>query len=148
MSEVREYLITKKADLQNKLQPLSKMRDEQRKGLAITEAAMNSLLATLEELNAALDAIIAKEQEAKTPKPKLTIKGAVLSVLRDKPQGLTSGEILNEINTRYFDGTIKRESLSPQLTRLKRDDRKIDLKGERWLRLPQENEANLFATKS
>jgi hypothetical protein len=60
-------------------------------------------------------------------------------VLKDhENDGMTAMEILAEINTRYFGGRIVRPSLSPQLSRLKDRDRKIELRGNRWFPLPSE----------
>jgi len=63
--------------------------------------------------------------------PPLTIKQAVLAVLADHPNGLTALDILAEINRRFELGIV-RTSLSPQLTRLKNDDQKIDINGSAW----------------
>jgi hypothetical protein len=63
---------------------------------------------------------------------------AVLAVLEHKPNGMTALEILDEINAKYFNGTIVRTSLSPQLSRLKNRYEKIELRGNRWYRLPEE----------
>ncbi|KGJ65713.1 hypothetical protein BJA5080_08307 [Bradyrhizobium diazoefficiens SEMIA 5080] len=65
---------------------------------------------------------------------------AVLEVLNHKPNGMTALEILDEINAKYFGGTIVRTSLSPQLSRLKNRDGKLELRGDRWYRLPEEPE--------
>jgi cell division septum initiation protein DivIVA len=61
-----------------------------------------------------------------------TIKARVISILEAKPSGLTSGQILDELKHSGLP-QIKRESLSPQLTRLK-IDREIDLDHGIWTR--------------
>jgi hypothetical protein len=80
---------------------------------------------------------------AKSAKP--TIMHAVLIVLREARNGMTALEILDEINSRYFEGKILRTSLSPQLSRLKDRDRKIILRGNRWYLTDEE--PPLFASK-
>jgi hypothetical protein len=68
-----------------------------------------------------------------------TIKEAVLAVLADHPEGLIALDLLARINARYG-WTLVRPSLSPQLTRLKRDHKVVYLDGI-W-RLP--NDPDLF----
>lgn len=92
--------------------------------------ALENELHEIEALIATLDSI----QANTTP----TIMQAVLEVLQDRPDGLTALEILDEINSRYFGGSIVRTSLSPQLSRLKDRDKKIELVGNKWFLLPQE----------
>lgn len=60
-----------------------------------------------------------------------TIKERVLQLLECNPGGLTSSQILNNLN---IDGgqPVSRESLSPQLSRLRNEDHKIDLNGGLW----------------
>jgi hypothetical protein len=54
-----------------------------------------------------------------------TIKQRVVALLEKNPGGLTSGQILNVLRNTGLPG-LMRESLSPQLSRLKRDE-EIDL---------------------
>lgn len=61
---------------------------------------------------------------------------AILAVLDHKPNGMTAQEILEELNEKYFGGRLMRTSLSPQLSRLKDRDGKIELRGDRWMKLP------------
>lgn len=69
-----------------------------------------------------------------------TIKERVLQLLERNPQGLTSSQILSNLNA---DGgqPVSRESLSPQLSRLRGDDRKIDLDQGVWSLQKRENHA-------
>jgi hypothetical protein len=74
------------------------------------------------------------------PPPGRTIKQRVLAILGGYPSGLTSGQILNLL---HGDGgsNISRESLSPQLTRLKSDaEIELDPQTSLW-RLPQKHES-------
>jgi hypothetical protein len=75
-----------------------------------------------------------------------TIKQAVLQVLKHEPAGLTALEILAAINSQFFEHKILRTSLSPQLSRLKDNDRKVTLRGNRWFSVGNE-EPNLFTQK-
>ena len=63
------------------------------------------------------------------PRPRVTIKQMVVNLLGDAhPQGLATREILGFIQSGYH-VRIKRESLSPQLSRLKNDNRIYNDKG-------------------
>jgi hypothetical protein len=64
-------------------------------------------------------------------RPQPTIKEAIMSVLPEFPEGLLALDILAKINAR-FDLSLVRTSLSPQLTRLKREGR-ITNRGSIWL---------------
>ena len=82
--------------------------------------------------------LLSKLDEAVAQSSEPTIKEAVLEVLKHKPEGMTALEILDQINERYFNGKYVRTSLSPQLSRLKNDDKKITLRGNRWYLLPEQ----------
>jgi hypothetical protein len=71
--------------------------------------------------------------------PDATIGDMALALLREDPAGLTSGEILESIQSRWMPG-LARTSLSPPLSRLKQRG-VIKLVGDRWM-LAAENEAN------
>jgi hypothetical protein len=45
---------------------------------------------------------------------------------------MTSPELLEELNHRFFDGKLERTSMSPQLSRLKLFDVKIRQRGDRY----------------
>lgn len=66
----------------------------------------------------------------------MTIKEAVVNVLEDAPSGFSALDILREINTR-FGWDYARESLSPQLSRLKQEGH-INLTGRTW-HLPEQS---------
>lgn len=70
-----------------------------------------------------------------------TIKERVIQLLERNPAGLTSSQILNTLN---IDGgqPVSRESLSPQLSRLRTADGKIDLKDGVWSVQKRENPAS------
>lgn len=60
-----------------------------------------------------------------------TIKARVLAILANNPMGLTSSQILNVLQITGLP-ELERESLSPQLSRLRNADRKIDLNHGVW----------------
>ena len=60
-----------------------------------------------------------------------TIKDRVLAILARNPDGLTSSQILNNLRVTGLP-TLARESLSPQLSRLRNADQKIALSHGIW----------------
>jgi len=142
MSNIRQMLEEKDAEVRAKLAPLFERCTTLRKELVTTEGQIARLNAELREIDLALRAV----GDAQKKSGRLTIMEAVLEVLKGKPEGMTSQEILAEINAEYFDGTVRRHSLSPQLSRLKDRDKKIELRGDRWIALP--DEPGLFTPKS
>lgn len=63
----------------------------------------------------------------------MTIKEAILRVLREAQGGMTSTEILIAINERFFtEEGIRWSSMRPELSRLKTNDRKVIRKGDRY----------------
>jgi len=133
MSTVRELLISQQSEIEGKLDPLLEQRNSLWKSVMEVEEAIAKYRQELQKIKIALKAV---EENANKTRP--TIMQAVMEVLKDKPEGLTAQEILAEINTRYFDGAIIRPSLSPQLSRLKDRDKKIEYRNGRWIRLPEQ----------
>jgi hypothetical protein len=128
MSGLRELVLRQKEQIEARIKALTTTTDERRK---LWVDALNELKAAQEELertNLVLKSL--DEAIAKSAQP--TIMQAVLEVLKHRPEGMTALEILAEINDRYFDGSIVRTSLSPQLSRLKDRDHKVTLRGNRW----------------
>ena len=59
-----------------------------------------------------------------------TIKEGVIQLLDEVyPMGLTALEILDRLNRRWWRGGLKRTSLSPQITRLKKDEKVVSERG-------------------
>jgi hypothetical protein len=54
-------------------------------------------------------------------------------VLANRPEGLPSPEILDQINVEYFNHSIARTSFSPQLSRLKQDEEVVVTDGKYFL---------------
>ena len=128
MSDARQLLETRKSAIDAELGPLTRDYAEQRAKLVEIDLRIRKLQAEREEIGE----FLRKAQ----PSQRITIMEAILATLDHKPDGLTAQEILSELNEKYFDGSLVRTSLSPQLSRLKDRDKKIDLKGERWIKLP------------
>lgn len=63
--------------------------------------------------------------------PKLTIKQMIVDVLRDQPDGADAFKILDLIHAKHGQA-IPRSSISPQLSRLKKFDGVLDLRGDKW----------------
>lgn len=67
-----------------------------------------------------------------------TIKDGVVQLLEEMyPTGLTALEILDRLNRRWWRGELKRTSLSPQITRLKKLGKVVSERGT-W-KAPQRN---------
>jgi hypothetical protein len=133
MSTARDLLLNRRSEITGKVAPLIADIARLKETLAVRQRELAAWNAELDQIQSALRAI--EETEAKS---RLTIKQAVLEVLKDHPEGMTALEILAQINTRYFGGDIPRTSLSPQLSRLKDNDQKIELTGNKWFLRPQE----------
>jgi chromosome segregation ATPase len=133
MSTARDLLLNRRSEISGKRTPLIADIARLKETLAERQRELAAWDAELDQIQSALRAI--EETEAKSH---LTIKQAVIEVLKDHPEGMTALEILTQINTRYFAGEVVRTSLSPQLSRLKDNDGTIDLKGNKWFLLPQE----------
>jgi DNA repair exonuclease SbcCD ATPase subunit len=141
MASVRDMLIARQEELVAKMEPLFPETARLRRELIDAEALITEIQDELRQIVA----LLKKLDEESTKKRPPTIMEAVLEILRHKPNGMTAREILGELNAKYFDGKIARHSLSPQLSRLKDRDKKLELRGDRWFLLPEE--PSLFAPK-
>ncbi len=138
MSDVRQLLEVRRTAIDADLLPLAKEYREQREKLIETEARIRKLTKEREEI----EEFLTKLGEAS--QTRITIMEAILAALDHKSEGMTAQEILTDINDKYFGGSLLRTSLSPQLSRLKDRDKKIELKGDRWIKLP--SQPSLFGT--
>jgi hypothetical protein len=129
MSNVRQLLEARRAAIDAEMQPLFKDHELQRAKLIELETKMLKLREERDEIEGLLKKL--GEQP-----PRITIMEAIMVVLDHKPNGMTANEILAELNEKYFGGELMRHSLSPQLSRLKDRDKKIELRGDRWIKLP------------
>lgn len=128
MSGLRDYLEKQRAENRKQMEPLEAIAAKLRAELGATDNKLRTLAKEASDIEKALQALGRKEKLETT----VTIKDAILQVLTDAPNGMSSTEVLAAINDRFFEGTLLRTSMSPQLTRLKNDDHKIKLRGERW----------------
>lgn len=130
------FMSQRKKELQDQLKPLSEQRKSLRAELESITEKLTRVVEEIEQIERAEQAISGVEPPVKT---ELTIKQAVLKVLEDEKRALNAQQILALINERYFDGKVVRSSLSPQLSRLNHDDKKIKYDGTLWsLRSPNE----------
>jgi len=136
MPDLRLFLTERKKEIRDDYEPLSERRRALRTELDEVTMRMLRLKKELDEIERAEQAIAGLEPE---PKVELTIKQAVLKVLEQESRPMSALQILAAINERYFDGKIARSSLSPQLSRLATNDKKIKYDGRMWL-LRSENE--------
>lgn len=128
MVELRDYLERRRADVAQQLEPLQSSAADLRSQLGATDAKIRTLTKEIDDIDKALAAIGKSERTEAT----VTIKEAVLQVLADAPNGMTSAELLEAINDRFFDGNLERTSMSPQLSRLRVWDKKITQRGDRY----------------
>lgn len=134
-------LLARKEQIGAKMAPLYETSTRLRRELVETDRSITELRDELRQVETALKAL----DDAAAKKKPITIMDAVLEIMKHKPDGMTAQEILAELNQKYFDGNIARHSLSPQLSRLKDRDKKLELHGNRWFRLP--DEPSLFTPK-
>jgi hypothetical protein len=128
MSGLREYIEKRRDEIRKQMEPLEASTAELRTILHTAEAHLRALAKEATEIERALQAIGKRESRDN----EITIKDAILKALAEAPGGLTSSDLLATINDRFFEGTLPRTSMSPQLTRLKNDDHKIKRRGERY----------------
>ena len=117
-------------------EPLIQRREALRSELASIETKLEKLDAEWRDLEKAAKAIgeAPVQEESRKTSTGPTIKDAILTVLAEHPKGLSAGDLLREINTRFFEGQVKRTSFSPQMSRLKGKDRKVIQRGELYFR--------------
>jgi hypothetical protein len=128
MTGLRDYIERRRDEIRRQLVPLEATAAELRSKLSAADAKLHALTTEAVEIEKALQAIGARENRKTT----ITIKEAILAVLADAPHGLTSSELLEAMNDKFFEGTLVRTSMSPQLSRLKTDG-KIKQRGEKYL---------------
>jgi len=136
MTGLRDYIEKQMASVRSAGEPLIQRREQLRAELAQIEIKLEKLDAEWRDLEAANKAIgeAPTQEELRKPSTGPTIKEAILTVLAEHPKGLTAGDLLKEINTRFFEGQVKRTSFSPQMSRLKGKDRKVVQRGELYFR--------------
>lgn len=117
--------------------PLQQRQAELQAELNAITRNLNSIQADLSEIQRAAQAIGLPNSPKPEPaievtrKTKLTIKQAVREILSMNEPGLSSGDILELINEKFFENKMERTSLSPQLSRLRKDG-DVALNGNIW----------------
>jgi predicted nucleic acid-binding Zn-ribbon protein len=134
MSTAREILEARKAALSSELEPLVAKRKKFFSALMETDEKINDARREIAAIENALKSLADSQAKSR----QIPIMRAILEVLKDKPEGMTAKEILAALNAKYFDGKLMRHSLSPQLSRLKDRDDKIEYRNERWIRKPDQ----------
>jgi hypothetical protein len=130
MSQIREIIADRIQKLEDSLVPL-------RQEVVAAQAKIAKIETELLDLRNAAKAIGMANRLRQTQlgvtrrtQARVTIKEAVLQILAEHPAGLIALDLLAMINQR-FDWKLVRPSLSPQLTRLKREG-KILNQGSTW----------------
>ena len=125
MSETATYLLNRQKEIEQEI------------------SLLQAELARVKIAQVAISRLEPSEQNAdgvNRAKPEFTIgmyksiKELVMEVLEQAPRGLKALDILEAINTAYPHVDLVRTSLSPQLSRLKRE-RKIVKRGLYWIHL-------------
>lgn len=129
MPHLQDFISARARQIEEALGPLLEQQAE-------IERKVRAYESELGELRKAAKAIGLENDEetpsrARRPQPPVTIKQAVLAVLAGQADGLPAADILDKINAR-FSLDLVRTSLSPQLSRLKRDGRVFN-QGNAWL---------------
>jgi hypothetical protein len=122
-----DFIQTRRLELDKLEAPLQERLVDIQRDLATIKAERDQL-DTAENAIQSLDD--QKQPVTRRSIPEMTIKAAVVKVLRTEPLGLPAVEILRRINAE-LKTDYARTSLSPQLSRLKQDG-KIALMGENW----------------
>ena len=117
---------------------IERLRKEQQERIR----ALSTLMDKVSRLDKAMAAIKGEHltvfKSVRKSDNALTIKKMVLDVLSKKPKGLVALEILKLINE-TFDKSYERTSLSPQLTRLAKEN-KIHRVTKTWIYGPAQQE--------
>ncbi len=132
MATTRELLETRKEALHAQLDELLSSYDAIMKSLNEITDKVTATAKELKEIERAINAL----DDEKAKSSRIKIMDAVLETLSRNPMGMTAKDILAELNAKYYGGKLRRHSLSPQLSRLKDRDKKIEFRDERWVRLP------------
>jgi len=126
---LRDFLSARRSEIETQLKALKAELEE----IRVAEAAINGV--------SALAPSAAATGVRRLGRPKGTeirpgsIKDWIKKALFDENDGLETEEIISKIN-RMGGPPVPRNSMAPQLSRLKSDDGLITLEGKRWKLLP------------
>jgi hypothetical protein len=118
MVKVKDFVQERIAELEESLEPLKVQQNKIVEQILEIEKELGELRHIAKRLGMVKG--IRKLGVTRRKKSPVTIKQAVLEVLTGKSEGMLALDILAEINQRFQLGIV-RPTLSPQLTRLKRD---------------------------
>lgn len=127
--DLRLFMTERQKAIREEYEPLLERRKALRAEFDEVTKKLVLLKKELDEIEKAEQAIAGNVPDQKIA---LTIKEAVIRVLDDEKRGMTAQQILVAINERFFDGSVVRSSLSPQLSRLNHKDKKIKFNGTLW----------------
>jgi predicted transcriptional regulator len=133
-STTRELLEARQKALSARFDELFTRYEPARKVLQGITDEIGTVAKELNEIDRAIKSL--DNEQAKDSRIK--IMDAVLEALSRNPLGMTAKEILVDLNSKYYGGKLMRHSLSPQLSRLKDRDKKIEFRNGRWIRLPDQ----------
>lgn len=125
VSPVRELLSARKAEI--------------KKQQAALKIEMQEILTAEAAMGPAIAADVGQPKRSRLSS-KITLKDMVKEVLSGRPEGADSFKILDLIKEQYGK-EVARASLSPQLSRLKNDDKALELRGSNWFLLPEKGSA-------
>lgn len=131
MVNVKEFLATRRKELESKISEL-------RPQVSKLQSELRALQSELSEVEIASNAIGRSSSGGGPPIRKGTLKDKIIAVLKLRPKGATSTEILDLI-AEQFDEAIPRTSLSPQLSRLKSEGW-LSLIGSNWRLTDHQND--------
>jgi hypothetical protein len=140
MAKLQDFIPERAAELERLLDPLRRQQEE----IAEKIRAYESELGELQNAAKAIGIVNRLHKPlgiTRKATPPLSIKEAVIEVLRDYPDGLIALDILAKINER-FSMKLVRTSLSPQLSRLKQYDHKIEYDAGVWRLVAPKNEGS------
>jgi uncharacterized protein (UPF0218 family) len=127
---LRAFLEARRGALLAEIEPLHAEIERLRGRLVALEAELSDVdkaRAAIGMVNGLQEGV---DKTRRRQRPSVTIKDAVIRVLVENPPGLTALDILEAINSQFGLG-VERTSLSPQLSRLKVDER-IKRLGKIW----------------
>jgi predicted nuclease with TOPRIM domain len=140
MAKLQDFIPERATELEKLLEPLRRQYQEIEEKIRAYEKELSELQSAAKAIG-----IVNRLQRplgvTRKVSPPQTIKEAVLDVLRDYPEGLIALDILAKINER-FSTNLVRTSLSPQLSRLKQYDHKIEYDAGVWRLITPKNEGS------
>ena len=127
---LRDFLTARRSEIEAQIKALKAELEE----IRVAEAAINGLDPTQAAAPKIRGPGRPKAPEGHKIKPG-SIKDWVIKALGDEPHGLETEEVILKVDA-MGGPVVLRNSMTPQLSRLKDDDNLITLEGKRWKLLP------------